>query len=136
MGKKQEIIKQIQDSIELKKWLQGEAKTLISIASRISTAVRNGNQIFIFGNGGSAADAQHIACELTGKFYCDRDPIPATALSTNTSSLTAIGNDYGFDEIFARQVSGLVKKGDIVIGISTSGESPNVIKGIKTASNS
>jgi len=130
---KKEIVKQIQDSIELKKWLQGEAKTLISIAGRISTAVRNGNQIFLFGNGGSAADAQHMACELAGKFYRDRDPIPATALSTNTSSLTAIGNDYGFDEIFARQVSGLVKKGDIVIGISTSGQSPNVIKGIKAA---
>lgn len=130
---KQEVVKQIQGSIELKKWLQGEAKTLISIASRISTAVRNGNQIFLFGNGGSAADAQHMASELAGKFYRDRDPIPATALSTNTSSITAIGNDYGFDEIFARQVSGLVKKGDIVIGISTSGKSPNVIKGIKTA---
>ena len=130
---KRQIIKQIQDSIELKKWLQGEAKVLITIAGRISTAIRNGNQVYLFGNGGSAADAQHIAGEFAGKFYRDRDPIPATALSTNTSSLTAIGNDYGFDEVFARQVSGLVKKGDIVIGISTSGGSPNIIKGIKAA---
>ena len=130
---KKQIIKQIQDSIDLKQWLQGETKILASIARRISTAIRSGNQVYLFGNGGSAADAEHIAGEFAGKFYRDRGPLPATALSTNTSTLTAIGNDYGFDEIFARQVSGLVKKGDIVIGLSTSGGSPNIIKGIKAA---
>ena len=89
--------------------------------------------MLLFGNGGSAADAQHIACELGGKFYLDRAPLPVIALTTNTSSLTAIGNDYSYEEIFARQVRGLAKQGDIVVGISTSGNSPNVLRGIEEA---
>lgn len=133
MAQEAEIIKQIEDSIELKRYLQKETKTLRTIADQIVSALQKGNKVILFGNGGSAADAQHIACELAGKFYLDRAPLPAIALTTNTSSLTAIGNDYGYGEIFARQVKGLVKEGDVVIGISTSGNSPNVLLGIEEA---
>jgi D-sedoheptulose 7-phosphate isomerase len=96
-------------------------------------AIRNGNKIMLFGNGGSAADAQHIATELTIRYIKDRAPIAAIALTTDTSALTAAGNDLGFDEIFARQVAALGKQGDVVIGITTSGTSPNVVAALKTA---
>lgn len=130
---KANIVKQIEDSIKLKKYLQQKAKNLGAMADLLVDAFRKGNKVLIFGNGGSAADAQHIACELAGKFYLDRAPLPAIALTTNTSTLTAIGNDYSYEEIFVRQVKSLVKQGDIVIGISTSGNSPNVLRGIKEA---
>jgi D-sedoheptulose 7-phosphate isomerase len=123
----------IEDSIRLKKSLQREAKTLSTIADQLIQALRRGNKIILFGNGGSAADAQHIACELAGKFGRDRHPLPAVALTTNTSSLTAIANDYGYEQVFARQLRGLVVAGDIVIGISTSGNSPNVLLAIEEA---
>ncbi len=121
---------------------EGAALRLATIALReeiaeaaetISTAFRNGGKLMIFGNGGSAADAQHIAAELSGRFRQDRDPLPALALTVNSSAITAIGNDYAFDEIFARQVRGLATKGDVVIGISTSGRSKNVLKGLAAA---
>ena len=96
-------------------------------------AIGNGGKIVLFGNGGSAADAQHIATELTVRYINDRAPIPAIALSTDTSSLTAIGNDFGFEDIFARQVDALVKKEDVVIGISTSGNSENIVRAMKGA---
>jgi len=127
------IVKQIEDSIELKKYLQREAKNLVAMADLLVDAFKRGNKVLLFGNGGSAADAQHIACELAGKFYLDRPPLPAIALTTNTSALTAIGNDYGYEEIFSRQLKALVKQGDIVIGISTSGKSSNVLRGIEEA---
>jgi len=127
------IARQIEESVELKKALITKTDLILEIASQIIQAFRRGNKMLLFGNGGSAADAQHIACELAGKFYLDRDPLPAIALTTNTSSLTAIANDYGYQGIFARQLQGVVTKGDIVIGISTSGSSPNVIKGIEEA---
>jgi len=128
-----EITKQLEDNIALQRYLQGQAKALTTIAELLIQAFRKGKKVFLFGNGGSAADAQHIACELSGKFYRNRDPLPAIALTTNTSSLTAIGNDYGYEEVFARQVKGLVREGDIVIGISTSGNSPNVLRAIEEA---
>ena len=128
-----EIIKQLEDNIALQRYLQKQAKILTTIAELLIQAFQKSNKVFLFGNGGSAADAQHIACELSGKFYQNRDPLPAIALTTNTSSLTAIGNDYGYEEVFARQVKGLVREGDIVIGISTSGDSPNVLRGIEQA---
>ena len=128
-----DIIRQIEDSIALKKHLQEEAKTLAAIADQLVQAFRRGNIVFLFGNGGSAADAQHIASELAGRFYHNRDPLPVIALATNISCLTAIANDYGYEAVFARQIQGLVKKGDIAIGISTSGESPNVLRGIEEA---
>ena len=133
MEQEANIVKQIEDSIKLKKYLQQEAKNLVAMADLLVDAFRKGNKVLLFGNGGSAADAQHIACELAGKFYLDRAPLPAIALTTNTSVLTAIGNDYGYEEVFVRQVKSLVKRGDIVIGISTSGNSPNVLRGIEEA---
>jgi len=128
-----EIIKQLEDNIALQQYLQEQAEILTTIAELLIQAFQKGNKVFLFGNGGSAADAQHIACELSGKFYLNRNPLPAIALTTNTSSLTAIGNDYGYEEVFARQVKGLVREGDIVIGISTSGNSPNVLRGTEQA---
>lgn len=127
------IIKQIEDNIKLKEYLQKEAKNLVAMAALLVNAFKKGNKVFLFGNGGSAADAQHMACELAGKFYLDRAPLPAIALTTNTSALTAIGNDYGYEEIFSRQLKALIKEGDIVIGISTSGNSPNVLRAIEEA---
>jgi D-sedoheptulose 7-phosphate isomerase len=102
-----------------------------SILLRASAkAIGKGGKIVFFGNGGSAADAQHLATELAVRYINDRAPIPAIALSTDTSSLTAIGNDFGFDDIFARQVDALVKKEDVVIGISTSGNSENIVRAL------
>ena len=127
MDKETTVLKQIEESIEAKQHLKAQAKTLIAIADQIVHAVRNGNKVLLLGNGGSAADAEHIACELSGRFYRDRAPIAAIALSANTSSLTAIANDYGYESVFIRQLQGLVKMGDVVIGISTSGNSSNVV---------
>jgi D-sedoheptulose 7-phosphate isomerase len=127
------IVKQIEESVHLKEALKAKSQTILDIAKELTNAYRRGNKALLFGNGGSAADAQHIACELAGKFYLDREPLPAIALTTNTSTLTAIGNDNKYEEIFSRQVKALVKKGDVVIGISTSGNSPNVLQGIKEA---
>jgi len=109
-------------------------------ASKISTAVdeivtcfKNGGKILLFGNGGSAADSQHMAAEFVGRFQKERRSLPAIALTTDSSILTALGNDYSFDIIFARQIEGLGKKGDVALGISTSGNSRNVIEGIQKA---
>ena len=99
----------------------------------ILNAYHNGNKVIWFGNGGSAADAQHLACELVSRFYFERKALASIALTTNTSELTAIANDYSFEQIFSRQIEALVNSGDVVIGISTSGNSPNVIEGIRTA---
>lgn len=106
---------------------------IVKISNEIINAYRNNKKIILFGNGGSAADAQHIATEFVGKFYKDRESLPALAFNTNTSVVTATANDYGFDKVFERQVSSFVGEGDIVIGISTSGNSPNVIKGLEKA---
>lgn len=96
-------------------------------------AIEGGGKILFFGNGGSASDAQHIATELTVRYVTDRAPIAAIALTTDTSALTAIGNDMGFDELFARQVAALGRPGDVAVGISTSGRSANVIRGLEAA---
>ena len=133
MNREDMVVKQIEESMQLKESLRAEAKTLVAIADELVQALRRGNKVLLFGNGGSAADAQHIACELSGRFSRDREPLPAIALTTNTSSLTAIANDYGYEAVFARQLRGLVKKGDIVIGISTSGSSANVLLAIEEA---
>jgi D-sedoheptulose 7-phosphate isomerase len=103
-----------------------DQKQIVKLAEIIRTQIRGGKKVLIFGNGGSAADAQHFAAELIGRFKKERSAIPAIALTTDTSILTAIGNDYGFDFIFSRQVEALAKDGDIVIAISTSGNSKNV----------
>ncbi len=124
----------IERSIQTKKELQ---KTRVEVIARIAEVIvdayRQGNKVLWFGNGGSAADAQHLACELVSRFYLDRKALASIALTTNTSELTAIANDYNFDRVFARQVEALVNSGDVVIGITTSGNSPNVIEGIKEA---
>jgi D-sedoheptulose 7-phosphate isomerase len=99
----------------------------------IVRAIRGGGRVFFFGNGGSAAQAQHLAAELSGRFMLERPGYAGIALSVDTSALTAIANDYGFERIFARQLEGLAHKGDVAVGITTSGKSPNVIEGLKTA---
>lgn len=103
------------------------------VSQTIIEAYRNGGKLLICGNGGSAADSQHIAAELVGRFLLERKPLNAEALSVNTSSLTAIGNDYGYDAIFSRQVMAKGKAGDVLIGISTSGGSKNVVEAMKVA---
>jgi D-sedoheptulose 7-phosphate isomerase len=108
-------------------------KNIDEIVKVIINAYKENKKVVLFGNGGSAADAQHLACELVGKFYLERNALASIALTTNTSELTAIANDYGFNRVFARQVEALVNPGDIVIGITTSGNSLNVIEGIKEA---
>lgn len=110
--------------------LRAPFRRLVELCVR---AVRSGNKLLFFGNGGSAADAQHLATELTVRFAKNRAPIPALALTTDTSALTAIGNDLGFDELFARQVAALGKAGDVAIGISTSGRSANVVRALTLA---
>jgi D-sedoheptulose 7-phosphate isomerase len=126
----------IEASIATKQSMLGN-RELISTAARISEilvhALKQGNKVLIFGNGGSAADAQHIAAEFVGRFAFDRPALPALALSVNSSCVTAIGNDYGFDLVFSRQLEALARPGDVAIGISTSGNSPNVIKAMSTA---
>jgi len=131
---RREIAKRLQESAQIKTAI---AKSKISEIERmvdfIITAYKAGGKVVLFGNGGSAADAQHIAGELVGKFKLNRQALPAIALTTNTSILTAVANDYGYETVFSRQVEALVNEKDVVIGISTSGNSPNVIEAIKTA---
>jgi len=126
----------IQCSIEVKQsLLQDDAfqGQVIQAALEIVKALRGGGKVLFFGNGGSAADAQHLAAEFTGRYLKERRALPALALHANTSALTAIGNDYGFDLVFARQVEALGKQGDVAVGISTSGNSPNVLRGLEVA---
>lgn len=126
----------IEHSIELKqRMLLDEVllKRIGEAADKMVSCFRSSGRVFLCGNGGSAADAQHIAAELSGRFYLDRQPLPAEALHVNTSFLTAVANDYGFEEVYARLVKGLAKEGDILIGLSTSGNSPNIIKAFEAA---
>jgi D-sedoheptulose 7-phosphate isomerase len=104
------------------------------VASILIDAFSKGNKLLIFGNGGSASDAQHIAAELVGRFIKERAGLPAIALNTDTSILTSVGNDYGYESVFSRQIEALSKPGDVVMGISTSGNSKNVVKALKIAS--
>jgi D-sedoheptulose 7-phosphate isomerase len=109
------------------------AAAIVEAADVIAAALKNGRTVLVFGNGGSAADAQHFAAELVGRYEKDRKAWPAVALTTDTSALTAIGNDYGFERVFARQIEALGRTGDVAIGISTSGKSPNVLRALETA---
>ncbi len=135
MSRKENLISDyIERSIRTKKEVQEtRIEVIAQIAELIVDAYRQGNKVVWFGNGGSAADAQHLSCELVSRFYLERKALASIALTTNTSELTAIANDSDFNQVFARQVEALVNPGDIVIGISTSGSSPNVIAGIKKA---
>ena len=103
-------------------------RAVVSAAEAMTRCLRSGNKILFFGNGGSAADAQHLAAELSGRFLLERPSLSGWALTTNSSAMTAIGNDYSFDEVFTRQIQGIGSPGDIAFAISTSGNSPNVLK--------
>ncbi|MBD3161563.1 MAG: SIS domain-containing protein [Candidatus Eisenbacteria bacterium] len=128
-----DIRSRIEECVRVQKALLGETALLREIAGIWIESLRRGGKILFFGNGGSAADAQHLACELSGRFYKDRAGLAAVALTVNTSSLTAIGNDFGYDAVFARQLEGLGKPEDVAVGISTSGRSESVLAGLRRA---
>ena len=133
---KLQIIESILQSIEVKKQIVEDENVIIKIAdvsSIIIKAYKNNNKILFCGNGGSAADAQHLSAELSGRFKIDRDPLDAEALHVNTSYVTAVANDYSYDEIYSRLIKAKGRKGDILIGLSTSGNSKNVVKAFKIA---
>ena len=126
----------IRESLKVKQALLDDTDILSLIATvskQFVSALSQGHKILLFGNGGSAADAQHIAAEFVGRFQLERTPLPALALTVNTSALTGIGTDYGFENVFARQVEALGGEGDIAVRISTSGKSPNVLKALAAA---
>lgn len=130
------ITQSITDSINVKQAILNNSEFLARIeaaAEMITDSLRNGGKIHFCGNGGSAADAQHLAAELSGRFYFDRPPLNAEALHCNTSYLTAVGNDYGYDLIFSRLLKGTAKKGDVIVGISTSGNSKNIVNAYEVA---
>ena len=128
------IRKSVAEGLSLKRQFFEANEELVAQAAReICAAFERGNKVLLFGNGGSAADAQHIAAEWMGKFRRERKPLPAIALTTDTSILTAVANDYGYDHVFVRQVRGLGQKGDIAIAISTSGNSPGVLLATEAA---
>jgi D-sedoheptulose 7-phosphate isomerase len=130
------VIKLMEASIATKHELV-RSSVVVSVVAKVSEllikALQQGNKALLFGNGGSAADAQHIAAEFVGRFAFDRPALPALALSVNTSCVTAIGNDYGFDQVFSRQIEAIARPGDVAIGITTSGNSPNVIRAMTVA---
>ncbi len=122
------------DSVAAKReFVATHADAVVRAAEAMASALRDGHTVLLFGNGGSAADAQHIAAEFTNRFEIERPPLAAVALTTDTSALTAIGNDYGFDEVFEKQVKALGRRGDVAIGISTSGSSKNVVRALEAA---
>ena len=123
----------IRESIAVKRSLLKQAAKIAEIAGVITRAYREGGKVILMGNGGSAADAQHIAAELLGRFYRTRDSLPAISLSTNSSSLTAISNDFSFADVFEIQLKAYGNEGDVVIGLSTSGNSPNVVNALRAA---
>ncbi|HXF76590.1 MAG TPA: D-sedoheptulose 7-phosphate isomerase [Methylomirabilota bacterium] len=130
---KDAIIKAFDESIRVKQAFLGEnLETLIKAIDAVVAAFKTGHKLLLFGNGGSAADAQHIAAEFTNRFLVERPPLPAIALTTDTSALTAIANDYHYAQVFAKQVRALGKAGDVALAISTSGNSPNVLAAIDT----
>lgn len=113
--------------------LKSLSKKIDFCSDRILSCLKNKNKIIFFGNGGSASDAQHLSAEFVGRFLKEREPLPSISLSTDTSIITAIANDYGYENIFERQIKAIANKGDVLVGISTSGNSLNVIKGFKVA---
>lgn len=129
-----EIHKQLQAHLQVMTLIEQELSAQIAeMTALLTEAFRNGRKLLVMGNGGSAADSQHFVAEIVGRFKLERTALPAVALSTDTSILTAIGNDYGFDAVFSRQVEALAAAGDVVIGISTSGNSPNVKRALELA---
>jgi D-sedoheptulose 7-phosphate isomerase len=128
------VLKAFSDSATVKlQFARDHADRIAQVAALMVTAFREGRKVLLFGNGGSATDAAHIAAEFVGRYKRERKPLPAIALATDIAAITCIANDYGFDELFARQVLAHGQKGDIAIAISTSGNSPNVLKGVAAA---
>ena len=126
----------IAESVQVKNQILADDKLLQTVKDCVYilvTAFKNGNKVLFCGNGGSASDAQHLAAEFSGRFYTDRDALPAEALHCNTSYITAVGNDYGYDVIYSRLIKGIGNKGDVLIGLSTSGKSKNIINAFETA---
>ena len=123
--------KYISEGIEARRSI--EVSAVMTVSEILFDRLKKGGKLITFGNGGSAADAQHFAAEFSGRFMKERKSLPAVALTTNSSSLTAIGNDYDFSKVFSRQLEGLCNKDDFVVGISTSGNSPNIVEGIRSA---
>lgn len=131
---KEEILQAFKDSSEVKaRFIRNHADMVIQVVKVLVAAFKGGHKVLLFGNGGSAADAQHLAAEFVNRFLIERPPLPAIALTTDTSILTSISNDYGYADIFAKQVKALGKEGDVAVGISTSGTAANVVKAIKVA---
>ena len=131
---KQSLLQQVQAAIDLKRaFFEAEVDHILHQSDDMAERLRRGCKILVCGNGGSAADAQHLAAELSGRYLKERRALAGLALTTDTSALTAIGNDYGFDQVFSRQVEALGRPGDLLIGISTSGNSPNVIRAVESA---
>ena len=129
-----QILAILEDALAVKDaFIRPQVDKIRETADLLTIALAAGGKLLIFGNGGSAADAQHMAAEFVNRFRLERRPLPAIALTTDTSVITSIGNDYGFDQIFAKQVQALGRAGDVALGISTSGNSPNVLRGIQTA---
>jgi D-sedoheptulose 7-phosphate isomerase len=132
----QKISAIINESIKVKQDLLGDVNLIAQIdtvVKVITTAFQNGNSVYFAGNGGSAADAQHLAAEFSGRFYKDRKALPSEALHCNTSYLTAVANDYSYEVIYARLIEGITKPGDVLVGISTSGNSGNIVKAFEMA---
>ena len=124
---------QVDEAVRIQQAVKEMANELAACGVHMADVLRSGGQVYFFGNGGSAADAQHWAAELSGRFYMKRPSLPAVALTTNASQITAIANDYGYDQVFSRPLSGIGKPGDMAVGISTSGRSTNVVQALKTA---
>jgi D-sedoheptulose 7-phosphate isomerase len=133
-GMKDIILKAFEDSAQIKvKFARENVDKIIEVVQLIAQAFREGKKVILFGNGGSAMDASHIAAEFVNRFLMERPPLPALALNTDAAVLTSISNDYDFTQVYSKQLAALGHEGDVVIGISTSGNSPNVIKAIQTA---
>ena len=130
------LVQRIEDSVAAKQALANDPDLLeavADVANTVATALDDGGKVILFGNGGSAADAMHLAAEFLGRFSMDRRPLPALSLSDNVSAVTAIGNDFDYADVFERQVRALVSPGDVVIGLSTSGNSPNVARALSAS---
>ena len=131
---KEIVIRELKDSANIKRMMANNLSGVIAEAAQIIiNAYKAGKKLLLIGNGGSAADAQHIAAELSGRFKLERKGLPAIALTTNTSTLTALANDYGYENVFSRQVEALANDKDVLIALTTSGASPNILKAVKTA---
>lgn len=134
MNPREYILSTYEESLQAKKkFLEGNIEQILKACEIIATAIKSGNKLMICGNGGSAADAQHMAAEMVGRMLVERNPLPAMSLTTDTSNITAIANDYSYDVIFEKQVQGLGRTGDVLLAISTSGNSKNVIKAAEAA---